>query len=67
MQALTKPVELNDLGVPAYLDYIRKVVAPNKLAREVKLAELASNLRTADRVHCAKYLQAVAIKEKAPA
>lgn len=58
MQALTKPVELNDLGVPAYLDYIHKVVAPNKLAREVKLA---------DRALRPKYLRAVAILEKAPA
>lgn len=64
VQALTKPpyAETSDA---AYLDYIRKVVAPNKLAREVKLADLASNLRTADRAHRNKYLKARAILEKA--
>lgn len=64
VQALTKPpyAETSDA---AYLDYIRKVVAPNKLAREVKLADLASNLRTADRAHRNKYLKARAILAKA--
>jgi len=66
VQALTKPphAEVSDA---AYLDYIRETVVPNKLARLVKLADLASNLRTADRPHRNKYLKAQAVIEKAMA
>jgi len=64
VQALTKPpyAETSDA---AYLDYIRETIVPNKLARQVKLADLASNLRTADRPHRNKYLKAQAILQRA--
>lgn len=64
VQALTKPpyAETSDA---AYLAYIRETVVPNKLARQVKLADLASNLRTADRAHRNKYLKAQAILQRA--
>ena len=64
--ALTKPpyAETSD---KAYLEYVRETILPNKLACEVKLADLASNLRTADRAHRNKYLKAKSILEKARA
>jgi len=62
VKALTKP-PLAGTSDKAYLDYVRETIAPNKLATEVKLADLASNLRTADRAHRNKYLKARAILE----
>lgn len=47
------------------IEAVQALTKPVEFAREVKLTDLASNLRTADRVHRAKYLQAVVIIEKA--